>query len=321
MDSLFSIRDVARLFGLKESRLRYWAQTGFINPSGKRGGKRAYTFGDLVEVKAAKELLDKRIPLQRVRRNLQALRTSLPGKSSLLNRLRIRSNGETLVVVDGSTAVDPVSGQALLDFEIGDLGREVAEVLDLQPPPRPREGHGPSPVAPQPTADASGERSRSAYEWFLRGVKLDGQAERQAEALAAYNQALALDPGLAAAHTNAGNIYHRRGDRSAALRCYTTACALDPDQAEAHYNLGNIYEDEGDLDLAIAEYRRAIKLSAELADAHFNLASTLEQVGSRNQAIQHWQRYLDLSAEDDMEAAPWRDVARSHLDRLRRQSP
>lgn len=328
----FSYRDVARIFGLKESRLRYWAQTGFINPSARHRGRHLYAFSDLVEIKAAKELLDHGIPLQRVRRNLRALRQALPGEHNLLRKLRVRSDGESLIVVDGTTAVDPISGQAFLDFEIEELRAEVAEVLKLgpkTPPPRLFAGGAPQgpPAVPstealprpgpgaQPALEQRGDlpaAERSAYGWFLKGIGCDGDAGKEEQALAAYQQAIEIDPGLAAAHTNIGNIHHRRGDRSLALRYYEIACALDPDQPEAHYNIANIHEEEGDLDLAIAEYRRALRLAPEFADAHFNLALALEQVGGRQQAIQHWRRYLELT-EADASAQPAREVASRHL--------
>lgn len=325
----YSLRDVARIFGLKESRLRYWAQTGFINPSAQHRGRRLYAFSDLIEIKAAKELLDQGIPLQRVRRNLKALRGALPGEMSLLARLRVRSDGESLVVVDGATEVDPVSGQAFLDFDIGVLGDEIAEVLNLGVPradqiaPAASRSGTDVPEASAhatPAADRMPKSfdlelapaDRSAYGWFIKGLGLDADPEREEQALWAYRQAVELDPGLAAAHTNMGNIHHRRAERSHALRCYETACALDPDQPEARYNLANIYEEEGDLDLAIAEYRRAIRLAPEFADAHFNLALTLEQVGGRQQATKHWRRYLELTETDETSQAA-REVAERHL--------
>ena len=42
-DNQYSVREVARIFGLNESRIRYWAQTGFINPSGSRAGRRVFS--------------------------------------------------------------------------------------------------------------------------------------------------------------------------------------------------------------------------------------------------------------------------------------
>ncbi len=327
MNTIYSLRDVARLFGLKENRLRYWAQTGFVNPSGKSGGRRAYTFADLVEVKAAKELLDAGIPLQRVRRNLQAMRKEMPELQSPLKALRVRGDGEQLMVIEDGTAVEPVSGQMLLDFEIEDLDREVAQVLALTPRAKPRARPRDDELLPVETADAEidparddatdlGVAPQSAYEWFLHGCKLDHANDNVEEAIAAYEQAIDLDAGLAAAHTNLGNLHYERGDRSAALRCYETAVALDPDQPEALYNLANIYEEEGDLDMAIAEYKRALKVQPSFADAHFNLALTLEEVGGRQQAMQHWERFLDLTPKSP-QSLSWRDLAQRHLDRLR----
>jgi tetratricopeptide (TPR) repeat protein len=325
MNTIYSLRDVARLFGLKESRLRYWAQTGFVNPSGRSGGRRAYTFADLVEIKAAKELLDAGIPLQRVRRNLQALRKEMPELRSPLKALRVRGDGDQLMVLEDGTALEPVSGQTLLDFEVEDFDREVAQVLSLTPRTKSKP-RADGELLPVEAASAEGDTAasqldeatddpQSAYEWFLWGCKLDDNDDDE-QAIVAYERAIALDPGLAAAHTNLGNVRYERGERSAALRCYETAVALDPDQPEALYNLANIYEEEGDLDMAIAEYKRALKVQPGFADAHFNLALTLEEVGGRQQAMQHWRSFLELTPEAPS-TANWRDLAQRHLDRLR----
>lgn len=344
-EGFFSLRDVARIFGLKEARLRYWAQTGFVNPSRRVEGRPVYTFADLVEIKAAKELLERGIPLQRVRRHLQALRQALPGQASLLARLRVLSDGDRLVVVDGQALTDPLSGQLLLDFAIGELTHQVAQVLRLPVPAATARGRslerpvpstaralgtapertGATPQARPPldhpatqaalVAAASSATPITAYEWFLRGLAHEGDADDEAAA-AAYEQAIGLDPGLAAAQTNLGTLHYRRGDRAEALRCYTAALALDPDQPESHYNLANLYEEDGELELALAEYRCALKLQGDFADAHFNLALTLERVGSRLQAAEHWRRYVALTDADAAGHASWRAVAQEHLRRL-----
>ena len=58
--------------------MRYWAQTGVVGPSERANGHAVYTFQDLVGVRAAKELLDSGVTLQRARKNLEALRAQLP---------------------------------------------------------------------------------------------------------------------------------------------------------------------------------------------------------------------------------------------------
>src|SRR5512137_3189344 len=149
---LYSVRDVDRILGLHESRIRYWAQTGFINPSGVRDGRRLYTFGDLVGVKSAKELLDRGFPLQRVRKNLQALREALPQLEQPLAQLRVCSDGERLVVAHRERTFEPLSGQLVLDFEVDELRSRVAEILQLTPdadaaPPGDIQATSPAPPA------------------------------------------------------------------------------------------------------------------------------------------------------------------------------
>src|SRR5205085_2259922 len=76
-----AVKDVARLLDVQEARLRYWAQTGFVGPSIRREGRFFYSFQDLIGVKAAKELLAHGLPLQTVRKNLDALRAALPSST------------------------------------------------------------------------------------------------------------------------------------------------------------------------------------------------------------------------------------------------
>jgi tetratricopeptide (TPR) repeat protein len=306
-DNQYSVREVSRIFGLNESRIRYWAQTGFVNPSGARAGKRVYTFHDLVSIKAAKELLDQGIPLQRVRRNIQALRDGLPQLEQPLTKLRVYSDGERLVVNGGPATFEPLSGQQVLDFGIDELRSAVAEVLELHPGTEAVSAEPTSLVETRPPADTPAtdgsvdEHPTTAYGWFLHGCAHDQQGEaveQIAEAITAYQRALDLDPSLAAAHTNLGNLFYGQGRQQEARRAYEMACALEPEQPQARYNLANLYEEEGDLEMAIAEYRRALASDPDFADAHFNLALALEAVGSRVQAVRHWKTFLQRSDVD-----------------------
>src|SRR5262249_49725789 len=145
-------RDVARIVGLQESRIRYWAQTGFVGPSARSGGKHVYTFQDLVGVKAAKELLDRGLTVQRVRKNLDALREQLPHVERPLAQLRIVSDGDRLVVLEEETRYEPTTGQLVMDFALAPLEREVAEL---------------------PVSETPAPRSDTAYAWFLEGQRLE----------------------------------------------------------------------------------------------------------------------------------------------------
>ncbi len=306
---LYSVRDVSRIFGLNESRIRYWAQTGIVNPSEERNGRRYYTFQDLIGIKTAVELLESGLSLQKVRKNLNGLRKLLPKVDKPLSRLRIRSDGERIMVVSEDKVFEAETRQVLLDFRTGRFRDQVAMLLDLGRPVKNRTRALSETEAEQPR--------QSAYRWFVEGLRLDQKDDTLEQAADAYRRALDLDPGLAAAHTNLGNIYFRLGRKADATAHYERALALDPDQPEARYNLANIHEQAGRLELAIAEYRRVVAACPEFPDAHFNLALTLEQVGSRLQAAEHFRRYIELDPDSD---SLWVKLARSHLIRLSEKS-
>lgn len=306
MEEVFTVKDVSRLFGLSESRLRYWAQTGFISPTIRRGNRRFYSFSDLIGVKVARDLLDSGLSLQRVRKNLVALRGLLPDVDRPLSRLRVQSDGERMWVHAEDAAFDVTSGQMLLELHTGELQDDVVRILDLARPPRQRSD-------PPPELDLRSRDPhphRTAYRWFLNGLSKNEDRQTLDESMAAYRRALELDPSLAAAHTNLGIAHFQRGQLEDARTHFERALALDPDQPEARYNLANLYAQEPRLDLAIAEYRRVVAGDPEFSDAHFNLAIALEKAGNRVQAADHFRRYLQLAGETD---TVWCRLARSHL--------
>lgn len=317
MTELYSIRDVARIFALQESRLRYWMQTGFVGPTVRKGGRFFYTFVDLVSVKAAKDLLAAGLSMQKVRANLEALRAALPGDASPAARLRICSDGETIVAIADDVAFEPPTRQIVMAFNLPALGGQVAEVLAMPArgesaaaaaAPAPAAGDAvPAPVEDDPTEANEG---LSAYRCFVDACA----AEDAGDALRAehlYRQALEQQPSLAAALTNLGNLLYRRGDVAGARALYEQAVEHEPDQAEARYNLGNLLEDLGETELAIAELRRVTLAAPEFPDAHYNLGLMLARVGGFAQAARHLERYLELDGGSE-----WADRARGYLAQL-----
>lgn len=287
---LYGRRDVARLFGLTESRLAYWDRSGFIQPSGRSGKRRFYTFQDLIGIRAAKELLDHGIPLQKVRRSVDALRSALPKVVRPLNELRVLADGPTVLVRNHDGAFEPTTGQLVLDFRVDSLREDVVRVLR----------------GPQPDP----HKRRSAYEHYLEGCRLDEDEATLARAEQAYRRALQLDPSLANAVTNLGNVKFRMGDVEGAEKLYRQALQLDGDQPEAAYNLGFLAYDRGDLEDAVAWFTKALEHDGAFADAHFNLAMAYQELGRPEAARPHWKSYLRLEP-----ASAWADIARRHLGR------
>ena len=95
---MFSGSEVARLLGFSTARLRTLDRAGVVSPSGRRRGRRAYTFSDLIALRAAQGLLARRVRLRDVTRAVAALQRSLPKVTRPLAELRIVSDGQRVVV-------------------------------------------------------------------------------------------------------------------------------------------------------------------------------------------------------------------------------
>lgn len=157
---------------------------------------------------------------------------------------------------------------------------------------------------------ASGENpEQSAYSLYCEASQLDESASKADvdKALSMYEKAIELDPGLAIAYTNLGNIHFRRHDSAKARHFYDKALSLDSNQPEALYNLGYLELEGGFAMAAIRLFRRALSADPGFSDAWFNLAMALEQIGSP--ATLQWQRYLSLEPNNPH----WSEIARRHL--------
>jgi tetratricopeptide (TPR) repeat protein len=287
LSDMYSLRDAAKLFRLSESRLRYWEKSGFVARSGEVSGKRYYTFQDLIGLRAAKDLLDEGVAPRNVHKSLRALRDSLPKVPRPLCTLRIIADGQTLVVRDQRGAYDPLTGQLVLNFDVNSLREDVVRVLKR-----------------------GGRESdhKKAYESYLEGCRLDEEESTFDGAEAAYRRALQLDPSLANALTNLGNLMFKRSQHTEAEQFYRRALAIDPEQPEAFYNLGFLLYDRGEIPEAITSFKRAIASDPSFADAHFNLAMAYQDSGRGKDARAHWEAYLRLDPDSQ-----WAEIARRHL--------
>jgi DNA-binding transcriptional MerR regulator len=287
VSDLFTGPEVVRLLGISVGRLRSLDRAGIVSPSGRRRGRRAYTFPDIIALRAARDLLAKKVRLRDVARAIDNIRKTLPKVTRPLSELRIVSDGQRVVVKSASGTFEPLTGQMVLDFDVKALRDDVVRVL------RPVVGR---------------ERARTAYDLYVRGSQLDEDPATMGEAEALYRRALELDPWLAIAYTNLGNICFRRGDEAQAETLYRKALEIEGAQPEAQYNLGYVMLERGRAADAVSFFRGAIASDPRFADAYFNLAMAYEQVGDAQKARPCWRRYLELEP-----TGTWAEIARKHL--------
>lgn len=287
VSDVFTRGEIRRLIGLSDSRLRTLDKAGVVSPSARKRGRRAYDFADLIALRAAKSLLDQKVRLRDVTRAIAALRDELPKIKSPLQELRIVSDGRALVVRSEEGNYEPISGQMMLDLEVKELRDDIVRVL------RPAAGR---------------ERSKTAYDLYLKASQLDEDPETMEEARELYEQAIVLDPWLAIAYTNLGNIAFRRSQVEEAEQRYRKALEVDQRQPEAQYNLGYLMLERGTPDLSIEYFLGALEADPQFSDAYFNLAMAYEQSGQPDKARPLWQNYIALEPH-----GTWTEIARRHL--------
>ena len=165
------------------------------------------------------------------------------------------------------------------------------------------------------------------YSLYLQGV-VAGEAGRLEDALALFDQALALSPDFGEAHGNRAvalvalrrpaeaegaysralelnqkdvgawfglaNLKAAQGDHKSAFELYIRVLEIDEDNASVWTNAGIALHAMGRLDDATAAFSRALALAPDTALIHFALATTLAAQGRVDEAVACSYRSLQL---------------------------
>jgi tetratricopeptide (TPR) repeat protein len=75
------------------------------------------------------------------------------------------------------------------------------------------------------------------------------------------------------------------------------AITLDPKLAEAHLQMGNLYSDQGKYPDAVPEYSRALELNSDLADGYYRLGQAYVHTGQKDRAQHQFETYQKLRAQ------------------------
>lgn len=255
---VFTTREVARLAGLTPSRVRRCVKAGFLHPS--RGLRRRfeYTLRDLLVLRAARQLLEARLPPRRIAELIEDLRSQLPADRDV-SSVRLSVDGERVLIADGARRwLD--DGQFLLGFE---KRRPNATVETIAHP----------------------EDDRAAYRAFTRGLELERGST--SAAMAAYREAIEIDPSAIPAWVNLGRLEHEAGNHAEAGRLYESALGLDPEERTALFNLAVLAEDAGEPALAVRRYSQLLLVDPDHVDAHHCLARLHARLGDHEASRRH----------------------------------
>jgi len=99
-------------------------------------------------------------------------------------------------------------------------------------------------------------------------------------------------------HYNLGNALLQKGDADQAIAQFQQALAAQPGLAAAHFQLGNVLLGKGRIDDAVAQYQKALATQPDFVDAHLNLASALLQKGRVQEVVAHCRAALKLQPDN-----------------------
>lgn len=259
MKQAYTLNEIATLLELPAAQTRELATLALGDV------RDIFSFQDLVLLRAARGLRDRKLPQAKVERSLQQLKEQLPRGSSVA----LGSEGQELVVGVGEAKWNVESGQGLFDFQ--------RPVTPASPPPTWLKS------APRFDAEAVFEQATALEE------------EQPTLAIDGYLEVLAAQPTHADAHVNLGRLLHERGRLPEAEAHYVAALVSRPRDPTATFNLAVVLEDLGRNDDAILRYTEALQLDPACIDAYFNLARLYEKKGETMAAIRHLKDYRRLT--------------------------
>jgi predicted TPR repeat methyltransferase len=130
----------------------------------------------------------------------------------------------------------------------------------------------------------------------LLGV-IEGQRDRYAEAVVLIEQAIRVDPGVAAAHANLGNAECALGFFEKALTSYQQALTLEPGHRWALMGHGKASRSLGRLTDALASYEAALAIDPDCSESLMNRGDILLVLGRLAEGVVSLQRAVACGAD------------------------
>lgn len=197
----------------------------------------------------------------------------------------------TLYLLKAGPLADTEASKALChDLTARGVDCLVSGIHDVAalPPSAPGAAETGQPTESSPTRNVTASKDAYLYKLALVHSE-DGQAYSKNgdydKAIEEFNEAIRLNPGLAAAHYNRGEIYFQRGDYAQAIRDFTRTIDLSPDYTFAYYSRGVANEKIGDIEEAILDFTNTVRLKPSYAPAYNDRARAFYGLGHLREAL------------------------------------
>jgi len=117
-------------------------------------------------------------------------------------------------------------------------------------------------------------------------------------ALADYDKAIELAPGVSQVYVNRGMLHQLAGDPALARADYSKALALDPENALAYCRRGDVDRMDQQDDRSIADYTAAIALDPQRAEAFCGRGMAYAQTARYDLALADFSEAIKLNPRD-----------------------
>lgn len=131
---------------------------------------------------------------------------------------------------------------------------------------------------------------------FLKGNKLL-EEKKYDEAVAAFQEAIALAPASWGYHFNLGLAYKKLDKPGEALTSFRKAVELNAESYSANKELGEALAKGDAFKEAVPYYEKAVALSPDDPDAHFNLGACLMNEGRSDEALTGFLKTIELNPD------------------------
>ena len=164
-------------------------------------------------------------------------------------------------------------------------------------------------------AELAVKNDPTSFEPYVELGRAHFHAGQFDEALAAFQQAIDLNPGAVGAYNGIGRVYYHTGPARTAIEAYERAIALDPHYIDPYYGLGILYSAQlGEYDAAIDAFQRGVQNNPADSFLTASLGSTYARMGRFERAVAYLEQAISLQP-DSAFAYNWLSIIYLYLKR------
>jgi len=138
--------------------------------------------------------------------------------------------------------------------------------------------------------ESPAQRAEACYD---RGRAHADKAEL-AKAIAAYDEAIKLDPHWAEYHRDRGDAHAQKGNLDVAIADFNEVIRLDPGDAEARVNRGSLYVDKSEPRKAEADFKEALRINPDCGQDCLRRAESYGKSGRRERQLAEYRKAMRL---------------------------